>query len=450
MTRIVLDPEELVRVAGYASETANAYEREAIELAHPVLPAMPSYVAANVSDGLGRAAGGLRALAPRLDAEALELRLRAAIASGDIAGMGLALLLRAFDLLGSSLFPHLPEAYSDAAAEMRALLDSGAEPSELHAFFETLNDDQRGFLVRAYPGIIGPLNGAPFEMRYDANRLLIESEIDDLEDARAVLVDHIEGTSGVARESLEASLAELDGRLADLRAWASPKRNFLLFDPSGDGRIAEVHGDLDAAEHVAVLVPGISNDLSDFESNFGPDAAALYRKAEFLSGDGVATIAWLGYDTPDNFTTAGSNSAARDGARDLAPFVTGLEAGGDKNVSVVGHSYGSLVTGVALTDADLKVDDVVFLGSPGVGVNDRDDLGSGFDVWAAKTPADPIPFSPVHGEDPSSEGFGAKRFDTDAEGSVLKRHSTYYDEGSVSLQNIALIVTGQDDKVTML
>jgi len=40
-------------------------------------------------------------------------------------------------------------------------------------------------------------------------------------------------------------------------------RRFPLFDPAGDGRVAEVFGGLTRAEHVAVTVPGVTDRLGD-------------------------------------------------------------------------------------------------------------------------------------------------------------------------------------------
>ena len=40
--------------------------------------------------------------------------------------------------------------------------------------------------------------------------------------------------------------------------WAGEGRQFLTFDPRGNGRIVEVFGDLVAADRIAVLVPGVA------------------------------------------------------------------------------------------------------------------------------------------------------------------------------------------------
>ena len=85
-------------------------------------------------------------------------------------------------------------------------------------------------------------------------------------------------------------------------------RNFLAFDPAGDGTAVEVLGDLATADRIAVLVPGVDTRLADFDRGLGGvarrapavQARALHR--ELIAADPaakVAVVAWLGYDTPD-------------------------------------------------------------------------------------------------------------------------------------------------------
>src|SRR5262245_60660295 len=43
----------------------------------------------------------------------------------------------------------------------------------------------------------------------------------------------------------------------------------LVYDPRGDGRIAQVVGDLATADRIAVLVPGVDNTLANFAGGLG-------------------------------------------------------------------------------------------------------------------------------------------------------------------------------------
>ena len=106
--------------------------------------------------------------------------------------------------------------------------------------------------------------------------------------------------------------------------WTGQGRQFLTFDPRGNGRIVEVFGDLGAADRIAVLVPGVANRADNFNTGLGDvrerapavQARALYDAARAESPDGhVAVVAWLGYDAPQGVgRSAAREELARAGA----------------------------------------------------------------------------------------------------------------------------------------
>ncbi len=106
---------------------------------------------------------------------------------------------------------------------------------------------------------------------------------------------------------------------------------------------------------------------------------------------------------------------------------------------------------------------MIFVGSPGVGVDHATDLHLPADhVWASTAEHDPIqeatvawvnpsvPFGDlIFGTDPNSAKFGGHHFHSDPgdpNGDIA--HGQYWDRGSSSLKNIGYIVAGQPSKVT--
>ena len=112
--------------------------------------------------------------------------------------------------------------------------------------------------------------------------------------------------------------------------------------------------------------------------------------------------------------------------------------------TVIGHSYGSLVTGMAESQQGLAVDETVLVGSPGVGVDSAGDLGDGH-VWVGLARFDLVGYSEWHGPNPHDRAFGATRFHT----GDISGHSSYFNEGSESLRNIGLIAAGYLDEVNV-
>jgi hypothetical protein len=313
------------------------------------------------------------------------------------------------------------QAIERAAADLQDLQAHHADPVAVAAFFKGLDPAVAATLARRHPELVGNLDGAPIALRYTANAEAIRREIARL---RA------------------AGVSDSDGRLRKLLDFDDPNRHFLLFDPAGDGRAAEVFGDLTAARHVAVVVPGMNNDLDNFT---GGDAARVHDQASLYDPDQVATIQWLGYDTPEG-ATALSDGAAKPGAEALPQFIDGIRAQRNERLhwTVIGHSYGSLVTGMAESQQGLDVDETVLIGSPGVGVDHASDLGDG-NVWVGLAAWDPVGYSGWFGPNPHDKGFGATRFQT----GDISGHSSYFNEGSESLRNIGLITAGYLNEVNV-
>jgi pimeloyl-ACP methyl ester carboxylesterase len=322
-----------------------------------------------------------------------------------------------------------------------------ARPEERAAAFEVMTTDDGDALVRLYPEIMSVLDGAPPELRYAANRALIRAEMTRLEE----YADRLEETTGIG--ITPTALRPLIERIDEYQRWLDEDRQILLFDPSGDGRVVEVFGNLSDAARVAVVVPGMANDIYNFsngDGGFRTNARDLY---DATSGLGIATVAWLGYDSPDNIG-ATLRSAANPGE--------------ERTITVVAHSYGTVLAGTAARTG-LEADNLVFVGSPGTTLDaaDEAELRDSGRVWVALADKDPIalgislselpPFwvPPAfwvpwlgtdmwnegaealwHGTNPADEEFGAIRFTTDG----CSGHSSYFDAGS--LDNLAKIVAG--------
>jgi pimeloyl-ACP methyl ester carboxylesterase len=79
---------------------------------------------------------------------------------------------------------------------------------------------------------------------------------------------------------------------------------------------------------------------------------------------------WLDYDAPDFVDEGAGRGRAEAAVAGLRRFQDGLRAthdGDPAHLTVLGHSYGSLVVGTAAQAPGPIADDVVFVGSPGVG-----------------------------------------------------------------------------------
>ncbi|MEV8416322.1 alpha/beta hydrolase [Streptomyces niveus] len=319
------------------------------------------------------------------------------------------------------------------------LPDPGSSPGRLAAFFASLTSAQRIRLADRHPLVVGNLNGAPLTLRYRANRLAViqarDAERARVRDGRL----SAEGRHQAAR------------RMHRLQSMAGAGRHILAFDPTGGGRAAEVFGDLGSARRVSVVVPGVDTNLLSFERTERPFTApvgmarSLYDAERAASpGARTAVIAWADYTAPSGINVdAAIGRLASEGAVRLNALTSALP--GDSRVSLICHSYGSVVCGVAARRLPARVTDVAVAGSPGMRVGSAGALGTHARVWAMRDQDDwiqAVPYLEVgglgHGADPVTRDFGARVLS--ARGAV--GHGGYFEPGTESLENFADIGVG--------
>ena len=345
-------------------------------------------------------------------------------------------------------------------------------PGDSAGWWSALSPTARRRVVTEHPEWVGNRDGIPAAVRDEANRALLDGQVARLDaDLRAVRARYdaltaagptsLEAVWFAERNDLLARLGELHRRgqvLDAVRATISGSdRRLLLLDLDRTRpRAAVAAGDVDAAEHVAVLTPGFGNTVRGDLTDVADTADALRdRSLAVLDGVGrhgesVAAVAWLGYDVPAGVLAVGTPDAARVGGADLARFYEGVDASRhtDPHLTALGHSYGSLTTGYALQHA-VGVDDAVMFGSPGIGTDHVDTLH----VPAGHTGVVEAPWDPVadlgwFGDDPNRlegvTGLSARAATlpdgTASAGSVL--HAEYLTPGSTSQYNIAATIAG--------
>jgi uncharacterized protein YukE len=370
-----------------------------------------------------------------------------------------------------------------ADAALDSMPGPGASSGDVNRWWDGLTRDQQLAIVAASPGSIGNRDGIPPWARDAANTVALDRDLADwgnLED-QGLLTDDERQWLDNARSAQDA-ITTIEGGI-DPQTLDAVSSQLYLYDPTafdGDGAVAVAAGDLTTAHDIAVTVPGFGTDGQS--AQFQADRALdLYEATRSVDGTGgVATMFWIGYDAPDNLPWEGegwdgagvvSEDLATAGGDRLADLLDGLRDSRDgdpAHLTAIGHSYGSTTTGHAAHDEGIPVDDLVFVGSPGVG-GDTDGVGdTGVDpdhVWAGSNSRDPIADLGNHGwlhlesvlggaglgDDPAEDDFGAIRFQAESTTRPgfldFGEHSKYFDHGSESLYNLSQIVSGNYDAV---
>ncbi|ORT55254.1 alpha/beta hydrolase [Streptomyces sp. CB03238] len=340
-------------------------------------------------------------------------------------------------------------------------------PAERKAWWDSLPEEQRREYLDIAPDLIGGVDGIPAVVRDEANRTYLPMLIGDL-------AKHDDGDSQTKLDALRL--------IQDKLSKPSDPPMFLLgIGDEGNGRAIVSYGNPDVSKNVSAYVPGLGTKLDDEFADEtmkrAQDTAIGARKVDPSS----AAIIWLGYDAPQHVDVATTGDAER-GAPAYNQFMAGLEATNsnkDPHLTAIGHSYGSLTVGTAARQSGgiPGVDDVVLLGSPGIGVDKAEDLGVGKNhVFVGAADNDLVTKAPMVGEafdwrdddnyfgkDPASEAFGARRFKVDdgppfigislpggLELGLMDAHSQYFDPDLdlESAENIARIVGGKPEEIT--
>jgi len=248
----------------------------------------------------------------------------------------------------------------------------------------------------------------------------------------------------------------------------APARYLLNLNPSGTGTAAIVIGDLSSADYVSFLVPGMFYTVDGQMVEWATAAQSFYDTEsdwvtrlheDTLTDATVATVAWIGYETPSlvNFTSLELAYAGRDAIANAINGLRTMRADDQPYLSLIAHSYGSTAAMMALTDYGIEVDAVGVVGSPGSSAQLASDLGvPGDNVYVGEADWDQVKDTAFFGSDPGSASFGAHVFSVDGGEDPLSGtsmvgsvgHNEYFVAGSESIRNLALVALGQGRLVT--
>lgn len=296
-------------------------------------------------------------------------------------------------------------------------------PSQNAAWWNSLPEERKKFLIDHCPDDIRHLDGLPAAARDQANRNALEGYVDAngkkhqgaLKDAEQAVKEaqlaydiadkkqannktdgYVAAEKGDAQIKLERAKEAYEDLKAiheqtanDVRASKGLAPAYLLdfnYDEEYHRTTAIVSsGNPDTATHVSTLVPGIGTNVRGDLAKYVAANDRLRAQTAHAGVDpnNVATISYLGYVAPknDGFNNiqAADIGYANRAAPVLARFEEGLRANAEANHhkftnTLVTHSYGSTTGGkAAALMAPGTVDRLILTGSPGGGVQSIDE-----------------------------------------------------------------------------
>jgi hypothetical protein len=353
---------------------------------------------------------------------------------------------------------------ADNPGSVKQLVSDQPAAGVTAAWWSGIPSASKKSLLSGAPAVLGNLEGIPFGVRDSANRSQLAKSIAELKASMSQL-----GRGEVVAARLRLHMLEQVRDAARTSAATQPK-SLLTFDGSGQGRAAIVVGNLATADYVSYLVPGmffsvdtalgtwtnIATDLNQEQTHW---LSRLAQVDPSMKGKTVATVAWIGYQTP-GITQIASLSLAQQGADLIGQAIDGIQAtrsGDEPFVTVIGHSYGSTAAMIELAKGGLHVDALALIGSPGSAAQTASTLSVRNDnVYVGEAAWDPVVNSAFYGSDPGSSAFGAKKMSvaggvdpiTHRALTASAGHLGYFEPGSESMRNLALIGLNQGSLVT--
>jgi pimeloyl-ACP methyl ester carboxylesterase len=336
------------------------------------------------------------------------------------------------------------------------LLASPPDARDAASLWSSLSPATRTKLATAAPRLVGGLDGFPVDVRNAANRTCVSQSIAQLKAKLPAVTGRVVAESDQHQLHM---LTMIEDALKPTKG--GPSRSLLSADPNGEGKAVVVLGDLQTADYVTYMVPGMFYTVDGQLSAWTGDAADLYtQQQDWLkrlsavdpadAHKTVAVVAWMGYQTPD-LTNIGSLDLAYQARDALASSVEALQlqrTGHEPYTTIIAHSYGSTAALMALTQYDFSVNALVLVGTPGSSAQSAKDLHvKNTNVWVGAAAWDPVPTSAFFGSDPSAPSYGAHTMGVGGGTDVITGanlgqsigHNEYFDPGTESIRNMALI-----------
>lgn len=359
-----------------------------------------------------------------------------------------------------------------AAVPAASLFVKGMGAYQEASFWKSLSPSQRAGLAKSMPGLVGNLEGAPYKIRSEANRDVLEK----------VLSPSYEATE----EQREAYQSISDA----LKGSGNPPKMLISFEPDHDHPLAaiavgDMDGALDRANNVTYVVPGMNNYSTNMGSLVSNAETVRDRQVRADGTRNHVTVAYMGYETPDATSVTRDGHAER-GAQAFADALDGLHltySGAGlpaPETNVIAHSYGTHMTTKALGETIYPITSAVYVGSAGVDNHVSSDqlnvdrgLDGRRDIFVSTAKGDGLAptgiiltdiFAITGGSsgsegnyrtDPSEEDWGGRHFSSegvkigDDEYVATEKHDfdQYLAVDSNSLRGIVYATTGQGQRL---
>src|SRR6266702_3488217 len=233
------------------------------------------------------------------------------------------------------------------------------------------------------------------------NNANLKQQLTDLQaQDRTGPVDEFGRTGNEQEEAkITDQITKSDAKIALYQDIIANNRQIIAFDPSGNGKIAELIGNIGPnTTNVGVLVPGLNTSMANF-NDYANDAKSFVQANR---NGNLAMVAWANGSFPQTLGQATSPSYSQADGPALADFSHQLRdqinqcagPGNDVQTTYAGHSYGGAILGLAEQNG-LDANRALYVEPAGMGhdvwsPSDLHDMQPNVQRYSMTAPGDPI------------------------------------------------------------
>jgi len=187
--------------------------------------------------------------------------------------------------------------YSATIKSRPTLPPADASPQEVASWWSSLSDEDKQWMIHEHPDVIGNLEGVDYTSRNEANRIMLPRLKEQAEADLQKFYDdngpYIEPALRSERDRLKnrvTALEQIEETLERENTENPPVPRYLMqLDASGPNILAAVsQNNPDDADHIGVIVPGMTTSVADSLGEYDGHATTLRKSAETAATSSVS------------------------------------------------------------------------------------------------------------------------------------------------------------------
>ncbi len=191
--------------------------------------------------------------------------------------------------------------YSATKKVRPSLPPDGASAQEVASWWNSLPEEDKQWMIREHPDVIGNLEGVDYTSRNQANRIMLprlkkqaEADLQKFSDDNGPYIEPALRSERDRLKNRVTALEQIEETLNRENTENPPIPRYLMqLDASGPNILAAVsQNNPDEAHHIGVIVPGMTTSVAESLGEYDGHATTMRKSAETAAANGKRSP-WL-------------------------------------------------------------------------------------------------------------------------------------------------------------